>query len=102
MTIAELTESIFINGTWQEVDPNNVESIYNPATLEKVTSVAYGGAEETNRAIEAATKAFSTWSEMTGRERGRILYKTRSEEHTSELQSRFDLVCRLLLEKKNK
>src|SRR5699024_11415416 len=26
---------------------------------------------------------------------------TRSEEHTSELQSRFDLVCRLLLEKKN-
>src|SRR5699024_11296112 len=28
------------------------------------------------------------------------LYGLRSEEHTSELQSRFDLVCRLLLEKK--
>src|SRR5207249_10799199 len=28
--------------------------------------------------------------------------ETRSEEHTSELQSRFDLVCRLLLEKKKK
>src|SRR5207249_8400088 len=28
--------------------------------------------------------------------------KLRSEEHTSELQSRFDLVCRLLLEKKKK
>src|SRR5207249_9823714 len=27
--------------------------------------------------------------------------RLRSEEHTSELQSRFDLVCRLLLEKKN-
>src|SRR5437867_9913961 len=27
--------------------------------------------------------------------------KTRSEEHTSELQSPYDLVCRLLLEKKN-
>src|SRR5438067_9915911 len=26
--------------------------------------------------------------------------RKRSEEHTSELQSRFDLVCRLLLEKK--
>src|SRR5438067_9985646 len=26
--------------------------------------------------------------------------ESRSEEHTSELQSRFDLVCRLLLEKK--
>src|SRR5699024_12581485 len=27
-------------------------------------------------------------------------WQKRSEEHTSELQSRFDLVCRLLLEKK--
>src|SRR5699024_12487544 len=27
-------------------------------------------------------------------------WRSRSEEHTSELQSRFDLVCRLLLEKK--
>src|SRR5699024_12750057 len=27
-------------------------------------------------------------------------WRQRSEEHTSELQSRFDLVCRLLLEKK--
>src|SRR5699024_12676472 len=29
-----------------------------------------------------------------------LLIPYRSEEHTSELQSRFDLVCRLLLEKK--
>src|SRR5438067_3269607 len=28
--------------------------------------------------------------------------RERSEEHTSELQSRFDLVCRLLLEKKTR
>src|SRR5204862_5065981 len=31
----------------------------------------------------------------------RLFASTRSEEHTSELQSRRDLVCRLLLEKKN-
>src|SRR5699024_476616 len=30
-----------------------------------------------------------------------VVTAIRSEEHTSELQSRFDLVCRLLLEKKN-
>src|SRR5438105_8680758 len=30
----------------------------------------------------------------------RIMGRVRSEEHTSELQSRVDLVCRLLLEKK--
>src|SRR5699024_12281538 len=31
---------------------------------------------------------------------GGVKPEPRSEEHTSELQSRFDLVCRLLLEKK--
>src|SRR5437868_11290541 len=33
-------------------------------------------------------------------ERAPAVAAVRSEEHTSELQSRFDLVCRLLLEKK--
>src|SRR5437773_8074990 len=32
---------------------------------------------------------------------GRSVRASRSEEHTSELQSHHDLVCRLLLEKKN-
>src|SRR5690625_5955373 len=35
-------------------------------------------------------------------ESGMMPEETRSEEHTSELQSRGHLVCRLLLEKKNK
>src|SRR2546422_7604417 len=35
-------------------------------------------------------------------QRGGRLKATRSEEHTSELQSRLHLVCRLLLEKKKK
>src|SRR5699024_11821076 len=39
---------------------------------------------------------YSDWSFSYGLENGAL----RSEEHTSELQSRFDLVCRLLLEKK--
>src|SRR5258707_9685658 len=33
-------------------------------------------------------------------DRGDAIHDRRSEEHTSELQSRQDLVCRLLLEKK--
>src|SRR5699024_11441173 len=38
---------------------------------------------------------------MINRPRVPLTTVQRSEEHTSELQSRFDLVCRLLLEKKN-
>src|SRR5260221_10563006 len=37
-----------------------------------------------------------------GRPAARLLGRPRSEEHTSELQSHSDLVCRLLLEKKKK
>src|SRR5256712_9582584 len=40
--------------------------------------------------------------EASGGSRGRAAAPPRSEEHTSELQSRSDLVCRLLLEKKKK
>src|SRR5438874_10528051 len=38
---------------------------------------------------------------LAGVEQAERIYEVRSEEHTSELQSRRDLVCRLLLEKKN-
>src|SRR5438094_1996645 len=43
---------------------------------------------------------FNSWNEMPGI--GEQLELPRSEEHTSELQSPYDLVCRLLLEKKKK
>src|SRR2546430_13091290 len=36
------------------------------------------------------------------RRRARLAHRARSEEHTSELQSQSNLVCRLLLEKKEK
>src|SRR2546430_9401918 len=39
---------------------------------------------------------------LDGRARGVRIGGTRSEEHTSELQSQSNLVCRLLLEKKKK
>src|SRR5437868_11220543 len=44
---------------------------------------------------EVCINAAPTLSKVMAEQRG-----GRSEEHTSELQSRFDLVCRLLLEKK--
>src|SRR5206468_11051167 len=41
------------------------------------------------------------FGQLYGRSAKYVKYSMRSEEHTSELQSRSDLVCRLLLEKKN-
>src|SRR5207249_6350509 len=68
----------------------------------------YGASEEPVQVRRSETTRLTTPSAATGplaRVRPTIRVKLpglRSEEHTSELQSRFDLVCRLLLEKKKK
>src|SRR5699024_12325778 len=49
---------------------------------------------------QSAETGVGSGAGLTGIEE-RVAALDRSEEHTSELQSRFDLVCRLLLEKKN-
>src|SRR5690349_22053246 len=52
-------------------------------------------------AAVAAPRPFPGLSPRLDRSRGHLVrLRRRSEEHTSELQSRRDLVCRLLLEKK--
>src|SRR5687768_18176127 len=48
--------------------------------------------------IDSATSSWHSYLKYSGETDGR----PRSEEHTSELQSRLHLVCRLLLEKKKK
>lgn len=68
------TKSIFIDGKWKDIG-SRTETVYNPATLEAITEVSFGGKEETEEAIAAAARAFPKWSSMTGRERSRILYK---------------------------
>src|SRR5438105_15730863 len=47
--------------------------------------------------FSASKRMSHRWQMVTG-----VSFGRRSEEHTSELQSRVDLVCRLLLEKKKK
>src|SRR5207249_8554337 len=58
-----------------------------------------GGDRRRHRRMAGDRERRSGQARRTELEAARI--DVRSEEHTSELQSRFDLVCRLLLEKKN-
>src|SRR2546427_589930 len=58
---------------------------------------------EIRRAVEfRPEQAVPEIRRITGHRRGRSACAVRSEEHTSELQSQSNLVCRLLLEKKKK
>src|SRR3989449_4408607 len=66
-----------------------------------ISAVAIMVSEPPASMLRAAPKnRFGFWSAFASTPPDRIL--PRSEEHTSELQSRLHLVCRLLLEKKKK
>src|SRR5438309_9077047 len=53
-------------------------------------------------ALRSACPGHSSWQDCHIERFRRSKRRLRSEEHTSELQSQFHLVCRLLLEKKKK
>src|SRR5690606_34282153 len=55
--------------------------------------------QKENLSKETAVTQFNVWFNLT---KNHTFKQDRSEEHTSELQSRENLVCRLLLEKKKK
>src|SRR5256885_4195569 len=76
--------------------------VINPSTEEVAARISMGSAADVDAAVAAARRAFDGFSQTTRDERLALLDKVRSEEHTSELQSPCNLVCRLLLEKKKK
>src|SRR3712207_7073151 len=76
-------------------------SLHDALPIWKLTPPSVGSADMDERAPltpeEASTRAAECIIALEG-----VLGDLRSEEHTSELQSRQYLVCRLLLEKKKK
>src|SRR5687768_18277249 len=65
-----------------------------PRTCSKSSSSSRGNSADSTRSVSRRKRRFG--------QRRRSHFLNRSEEHTSELQSRLHLVCRLLLEKKKK
>src|SRR6266566_492951 len=68
---------LFIDGQWTEAASGKTFETPNPATGETFANVAEGDAEDINRAVRAARKAFDSgpWSRMTPSERGRLIWK---------------------------
>ena len=68
---------LFINGQWSDAASGKTFETPNPATGETLARIAEGGAEDINRAVQAARKAFDDgpWGRITASERGRIIWK---------------------------
>src|SRR2546427_1324948 len=78
-------------------------TIRNMATSRLACSPAYGGSANPTSywpGCSCSVNLSASTRVMTARSSTFKLFRLRSEEHTSELQSQSNLVCRLLLEKK--
>ena len=72
-----LPRKLFIDGKWVDAASGATEDTLDPRTGEVICSVAKAGAEDVDRAVAAARKAFDTgdWPRMTGSQRGKVLLK---------------------------
>jgi phenylacetaldehyde dehydrogenase len=68
---------LFINGQWIDAASGKTFETPNPATGATLANVAEGDAEDIDRAVQAARKAFDEgpWGRMTPSERGRIIWR---------------------------
>lgn len=62
-----------INGEWVDANHGGTWNLINPATEEIIQTVPFGDGSDAKLAIEAAHKAFKTWSRKTPYERADVL-----------------------------
>src|SRR3954468_20256338 len=86
-TVATTKLQNFIDGEFVDPADGATEPVLNPATGEQVAEAPLSGAEDVNRAVEAARLAFDDWAGATPGERSLALLKLagRLEEHAEEL-----------------
>ena len=69
---------LLIDGEWVEAASGRTFQTLDPATEDVLAEVAYGDAEDVERAVRAARRAFapgSEWRRMTPSDRGRLLHR---------------------------
>jgi len=75
LDISILPTKILINNQWMNSASGKTAPVLNPATGEKIVDVQVAGKEDVDKAVDAARKAFGTWSKTNGRERARLMNK---------------------------
>jgi 1-pyrroline dehydrogenase len=77
----------FIGGEWVDAAGGETMEVLNPATGETLAEVPSAGAEDIDRAVQAAKKALPEWLETTPGERAEMLLKLADaiDEHADEL-----------------
>jgi len=66
---------MLIDGSWVDSVSGKDIAVENPGNRRIIASIPAGNAEDVDRAVKAATRAFPGWSRTVPRERGRLLQK---------------------------
>ncbi|HLU92091.1 MAG TPA: CoA-acylating methylmalonate-semialdehyde dehydrogenase [Pedomonas sp.] len=87
------TISHFIHGAEVEGASGRFGDVFNPNTGEVQARVALATAEEVDRAVQAAAKAFPAWAAMNPQRRARVMFtfKALIEKHMDELAEMLSL-----------
>lgn len=67
---------LFIGGKWVKPSSGKYFDTINPATEEKIASIAEANDKDVDKAVKAARKAYNeVWSKMPASERGKYIYR---------------------------
>ena len=88
-----VTEGLLIAGERSPAAEGRTFDVVNPATAERIATVAEGGADDADRAVAAAAAAYETWGALSPVTRGRTMHRFANlvEDHAEELAQ---LECR--------
>ena len=66
---------LYIDGKFKKPVKGKYFDTINPANEEKISTVAEATSEDIDLAVKAARKAFRGWSKLSGRERGKYIFR---------------------------
>jgi len=66
---------LYIDGKFTKPVKGQYFDTIDPSTNEKIASVAEATSEDIDKAVEAAKKAFVGWSKLSGKERGKYIFR---------------------------
>ncbi|MBI3086849.1 MAG: NAD-dependent succinate-semialdehyde dehydrogenase [candidate division NC10 bacterium] len=90
--LSGVSRQMYIDGQWVVANGGRTFAVRNPATGEHVADIADGGVVETQRAIDAAHRAFRGWAATPAKQRGEILKKVQTI-----MQDRVEEIARLVV-----
>src|SRR3989442_15927742 len=73
--LADVPTDLWIGGKWRKASDGGRFDVLDPATENKIASVASASVEDAKAAVDAASDAFEGWAARKPRERAEVLRK---------------------------